>query len=152
MSNSEPVVKTEKLEKIYDVEGIKTHALRGVDLELQQGEFAALAGPSGSGKSTLLDLIGALHKPTSGEVWLKGRALSELTKDKLAEIRLREIGFVFQAFNLIPVLTVIENASFVMELCGIPQSERHAKAVAVLKTLEIDEYASRFPNKLSGGQ
>ena len=150
--SKESVIRTEALEKIYESNGIKTHALRGIDLVLEAGEFAALAGPSGSGKSTLLDLIGALLKPTAGEVWLKGQALSELSRDEQAQLRLREVGFVFQAYNLIPVLTVLENAAFVMELLGISQAERHRKAMDVLKTLEVDEYASRFPNKLSGGQ
>ena len=148
--SKESVIRTEALEKIYESNGIKTRALRGIDMALEAGEFAALAGPSGSGKSTLLDLIGALLKPTAGDVWLKGQALSELSRDEQAQLRLREVGFVFQAYNLIPVLTVLENAAFVMELLGISQAERHRKAMDVLKTLEIDEYASRFPNKLSG--
>ncbi len=146
------IVQTENLEKIYSVDGVETHALRGVDLELRQGEFAALAGPSGSGKSTLLDLIGGLLQPTSGKVWLRGLLLNDLSKEKLADLRLREIGFVFQAYNLIPVLTVVENASFVMELQGISAEERRSRTLEILKTLEIDEYADRFPNKLSGGQ
>ncbi len=146
------VVKAEGLTKIYVEDGVETPALRGVDLEIRRGEFAALAGPSGSGKSTLLHLIGGLLTPTAGRVWLNGRRLDELSRDELAELRLREIGFVFQAYNLIPVLTVLENAAFVLELQGVPAAERRRRALELLKTLEIAEYADRFPNKLSGGQ
>lgn len=146
------VVRTEKLEKIYRTDEVETPALRGVDLILEEGEFAALAGPSGSGKSTLLHLIGGLAEPTAGKVWVRGKLLSELSRDERAELRLKEIGFVFQAYNLIPVLTVLENAQFVMELQGIPPKERQRKAIKVLKTLEMEGYLNRFPHKLSGGE
>ena len=146
------VVQTERLEKTYRTDSVETLALRGVDLELTRGEFAALAGPSGSGKSTLLHLVGGLLSPSSGSIWLNGHRLNELDANDLAEVRLREIGFVFQAYNLIPVLTVLENAAFVMELQGISSKERRQRALDVLKTLGVDAYAERFPNKLSGGQ
>lgn len=146
------VVRTEGLEKTYRTDSIETPALRGIDLELNRGEFAALAGPSGSGKSTLLHLIGGLLSPSSGVIWLNRHRLNELDANELAEVRLREIGFVFQAYNLIPVLTVMENAAFVMELQGLSSRERRQRAMEVLKTLGVDEYAERFPNKLSGGQ
>jgi putative ABC transport system ATP-binding protein len=100
----------------------------------------------------LLHLIGGLLKPTSGRVWLNGRPVHELSRDELAELRLREIGFVFQAYNLIPVLTVLENAAFVLELRGVAAAERRRQALEILRELEIEEYAERFPNKLSGGE
>lgn len=151
-ADEEFVVRTEALEKIYKTDAVETPALRGVDLTLERGEFAALAGPSGSGKSTLLHLIGGLLLPTAGHIWLNGHRVDELSRDRLSELRLREIGFVFQAYNLIPVLTVLENAAFVMELQGVPAKERRRRAMNILETLEIAQFAARFPNKLSGGQ
>ena len=146
------VVRTERLSKSYLADGIETPALRGVNLEIRPGEFAALAGPSGSGKSTLLHLIGGLLRPTSGQVWIEGQALGDLAPDQLARLRLRRIGFVFQAYNLIPVLTALENTEFVMELQGVPERQRRERALELLSILEIADYADRFPNKLSGGQ
>lgn len=146
------VVRTEQLEKTYVVDHIETPALRGVDLTIKRGEFTALAGPSGSGKTTLLHLIGGLLEPTSGRIWLNDRLLNELSPDERAEFRLRHVGFVFQAYNLIPVLTVLENAAFVMELQGIAPEERRRRAMEILKTLEIAQYTNRLPNRLSGGQ
>jgi len=146
------VVRTEGLEMVYRTGEIETPALRGIDLVIQRGEFVALAGPSGSGKSTLLHIIGGLLRPTAGRVWLNGRCLNELSPDELAELRLREVGFVFQAYNLIPVLTALENAEFVMELQGVPPRERRERAMAVLRALEIAELADRLPDQLSGGE
>lgn len=148
----EEVIRTEKLEKIYEVDGIQTRALRGVDLTLKKGEFTALAGPSGSGKSTLLDIIGGILQPTSGQIWLNDQLINDLSKEAMAELRLNEIGFVFQAYNLIPVMTVLENASFVLELQGISANERKRRTMELLEALDIEEYADRLPNKLSGGQ
>ena len=148
----EVVVRTVGLTKTYVEDGVETPALRGVDLEIRRGEFAALAGPSGSGKSTLLHLIGGLLKPTEGEIWLGERPVHEMPKDELADLRLHEIGFVFQAYNLIPVLTVLENAAFVLELQGVPAAERRRRALEILEELEVAQYADRFPNKLSGGE
>ena len=151
-TNDDVVVRTEELAKTYRSDSVETPALRGVDLALDRGEFAAMAGPSGSGKSTLLHLIGGLLSPSSGAIWLNGHRLNELDANELAEVRLREIGFVFQAYNLIPVLTVMENAAFVMELQGISSKERRQRSMEVLQTLGVDGFADRFPNKLSGGQ
>ena len=146
------VVRTKDLIKTYTADGIETPALRGVSLEIQAGEFTALAGPSGSGKSTLLHLIGGLLLPTSGEVWIEDQLLSELTPDQRAQLRLRRVGFVFQAYNLIPVLTARENAEFVLELQNVAPDQRRARAIDVLKDLDMDTLADRPPNKLSGGQ
>jgi putative ABC transport system ATP-binding protein len=137
---------------VYRAGGVETPALNGIDLIIRRGEFVAVAGPSGSGKSTLLHIIGGLLRPTEGRVWVNGRLLNGLSPDELADLRLREVGFVFQAYNLIPVLTAIENAEFVMELQGIPAKRRKERALEVLAALEIDGLAARRPGELSGGQ
>jgi len=150
--SSSALMRTEDLWKVYRTGIAETPALRGVDLELGKREFTATAGPSGSGKSTLLHLLGGLDRPTSGEIYLDGQALSGLSKDELARLRLTRIGFVFQAYNLIPVLTVLENTAFVLELQGVPYRERIARARAVLAELGVEKYAHQFPNNLSGGE
>jgi putative ABC transport system ATP-binding protein len=148
----ETVVEARELGKVYVTGTVRTPALNGVDVTLSRGEFAAMAGPSGSGKSTLLHLLGALDVPTAGEVFVCGTALSALSRPQLAQLRLRHVGFVFQAYNLIPVLTVLENAMFVLELQGVPLVKRRERALAVLTELGVDKYARQFPNKLSGGE
>lgn len=147
-----PILNVKNLTKIYKVDTVETPALRGVNLEVNQGEFAALAGPSGSGKSTLLHLMGGLDKPTSGEVWLGGERIDGLNRTQLADLRLWNVGFVFQAYNLIPVLTALENTAFVLELRGEAKSEREEKALTALETLGMKDFAARRPNQLSGGQ
>jgi len=151
MSNS-PLIRTVDLEKTYVTETIETPALRGVSLELHTGEFTAVAGPSGSGKSTLLHLLGGLDRPTAGEIYLDGVPMSGLSKDQLARLRLTSLGFVFQAYNLIPVLTVLENTAFVLELQGIVRGERIARARRILGELGIEEYADQYPHRISGGE
>jgi len=146
------VVQTKNLTKIYSSNGIETPALKEVSFDVQPGEFTALAGPSGSGKSTLLHLIGGLLLPTSGEIWIEDQKINDFNPDQLAELRLNRLGFVFQAYNLIPVLSARENTEFVMELQGVSESERKKHAMDVLKTLEMQDYVDRMPNKLSGGQ
>jgi putative ABC transport system ATP-binding protein len=140
------------LEKTYRVGEVETHALRGVDLTVAPGEFTAIAGPSGSGKSTLLHLMGALDEPSAGEVILEGRRIDRLNRRSAARMRLDNLGFVFQAYNLIPVLTALENAAFVLELRGMGRRDREARAMAALDDLGMAEYADRRPNQLSGGQ
>jgi len=151
MSNN-PLIKTVDLQKTYVTETIETPALRGVSLELHKGEFTAVAGPSGSGKSTLLHLLGGLDRPTGGDIFLEGQAMSKLSKDQLAKLRLTNIGFVFQAYNLIPVLTVLENTAFVLELQGVVRSKRIEQAKKILGELGIDKYADQYPNRISGGE
>jgi len=151
MSNN-PLIRTMDLEKTYVTEAIETPALRGVSMELHTGEFTAVAGPSGSGKSTLLHLLGGLDRPTSGEILLDGVAMSSLSKDQLSRLRLTRIGFVFQAYNLIPVLTVLENTAFVLELQGIVRSERIKRAKKILGELGIEQYADQYPQRISGGE
>ncbi len=149
---TEAVVEARGVHKVYVAGTVQTPALNGVDVTLSRGEFAAMAGPSGSGKSTLLHLLGGLDRPTDGEIYLDGRAMSGLSKDELARLRLTRIGFVFQAYNLIPVLTVVENTAFVLELQGIPYRERLRRARAILAELGVEKYANQFPNRLSGGE
>lgn len=140
------------LRKTYRVGDVVTTALDGVDLEVQRGEFTAVAGPSGSGKSTLLHLMGALDRPDGGEVVLDGRRIDALERQEAARMRLQHLGFVFQAYNLIPVLSALENAAFVLELRGVGKAERERKAREALAALGMEGFEDRMPNQLSGGQ
>ena len=151
MSNN-AILQTKDLHKVYSTEAVETPALNGVSLELHEKEFTAIAGPSGSGKSTLLHLLGGLDRPTSGEILLQGKPMSALSKDQLAKLRMTNIGFVFQAYNLIPVLTVLENTAFVLELQGVVRSERIKRSRKILAELGIEQYANQFPNRISGGE
>ncbi|HED04874.1 MAG TPA: ABC transporter ATP-binding protein [Candidatus Fraserbacteria bacterium] len=146
------LIRTEGLEKIYRLDHVEVPALRGVDLTIEGEEFLAIAGPSGSGKTTLLNLIGGLDRPTAGQVFLEEQEITRLNKSRLAELRLRKIGFVFQAYNLLPVLTALENVEYVMLLQGIAAGERRQRALAILGEVGLAEYANRFPNLMSGGQ
>ncbi len=146
------IYSVKNLQKDYKLGDVTTRALRGVDLEIDEGEFTAIAGPSGSGKSTLLHLMGALDIPSQGEVWLNSQRIDRLSKLESAKLRLHNIGFVFQAYNLIPVMTALENAAFVLELRGVSKKEREAKALAALEALDMASFADRRPNQLSGGQ
>lgn len=148
----EPILSVKNLTKVYRADSVETVALRGVDLEVGAGEFTAIAGPSGSGKSTLLNLMGGLDHPTGGEVWLAEERIDHLDRNRLAHLRLWNIGFVFQAYNLIPVLTALENAAFVLELRGIARPERDRRALEALDHLGIADLAGRRPNQLSGGE
>ena len=147
-----PLFEVKNLKKTYRIGEVTTDALRGVDLTIEKGEFTAIAGPSGSGKSTLLHLMGGLDAPTSGEIYLNGQRIDQLSKREGAALRLARLGYVFQAYNLIPVLTAVENAAFVLELRGVDRREREAKALASLRSLDMEEFADRRPNQLSGGQ
>jgi putative ABC transport system ATP-binding protein len=146
------LLEAKNLEKIYTIGNVATPALRGASLSVQKGEFTAIAGPSGSGKSTLLHILAGLDKPTSGEVYLEGQRIDGKTVTELAKMRLSQFGFVFQAYNLIPVLTALENAAFVLELQGVAKKERDIKAMEALDILGMSEYRDRRPNQLSGGQ
>ena len=147
-----PILEARQLCKTYSTRGVETPALVGLDLEIDEREFTALAGPSGSGKTTLLNLFGALDEPTSGEVRLDGERLADLSARELSELRLRKLGFIFQAYNLIPVLTARENVEFVMELQGVPAAERRSRADELLAEVEIAELADKRPLEMSGGQ
>jgi putative ABC transport system ATP-binding protein len=138
--------------KTYAVRGVETTALRGVSLAIEAGEFTVLAGPSGSGKTTLLNLFGALDAPSSGRVAIDGQDLAALSRAELARLRLGKLGFVFQAFNLIPVLSARENVEFVMELQGVAVAERRARALAILAEVGLAELTDKRPLEMSGGQ
>jgi putative ABC transport system ATP-binding protein len=143
---------TEGLWKTYEMGGEKLHALCGIDLTIRKGEYVAVMGPSGSGKSTLMNLIGCLDTPTSGKYWLAGRLVSELDDDELAAIRNKEIGFVFQTFNLLPRATALHNVELPMIYNGTPSEERLARAKRALEAVDLGERMFHKPNELSGGQ
>jgi putative ABC transport system ATP-binding protein len=138
--------------KRYRQGRVQVTALNGVSLAIERGAFIALAGPSGSGKTTLLNIIGGLDSADEGSVRVAGRELAHLTPAQLAEMRLRMVGFVFQAYNLIPVLSALENVEFVMLLQGVPAAERRARARAILAEVGLGEMGDRRPAELSGGQ
>jgi len=146
------VIEIEKLEKIYDESEVKVHAVRGIDLSFEQGEFAAIVGPSGSGKTTLLNMLGGLDNPTTGKITIGGIDISSLKSSKLINFRLSNIGFVFQAYNLIPVLTAKENVEFIMHLQGKPKTERDARTKELLESVGLGDRLDSRPSKLSGGQ
>lgn len=146
------IIKTEGLTKVYNSDQVPVHALRGVDLEINKGEFTAIVGPSGSGKTTLLNIIGGLDTPTGGRVMVHGTNLSTLSDSELIDFRLHHIGFVFQAYNLIPVLTSIENVSFVMQMQGKPAREYNAKSRQLLEEVGLSDKIHKRPSELSGGQ
>jgi len=147
-----PVLEARGVRKVYRGDGVETEALRGVDLAVERGEFTALVGPSGSGKSTLLHLLAGLDVPTEGEVFLDGVRVDRLSRAARARLRLEKVGLVFQAYNLLPVLTALENAAFVLELRGVPRREREEKALAALAALGLKDKAHRYPRQLSGGE
>ena len=149
---ADDVVVVENVEKTYTEQGVPVRALRGVSLTVPRGAFGVLAGPSGSGKTTLLNLIGGLDSPTNGRIVVDGAELSKLSKRDLANIRLTKIGFVFQAYNLIPVLTALENTEFVMVLQGHDPGSRRRRAMEILADVGLAEFAHRRPNQMSGGQ
>jgi putative ABC transport system ATP-binding protein len=146
------IVHLQNVTKDYGQGQALTHALRGVNLELEAGEFTAMAGPSGSGKSTLLNIIGGLDRPTSGKVEVDGQELVTLSKTELGLLRRNRLGFIFQSYNLIPVLTALENAEYVLMLQGIPTQERRQRVREVLKEVGLEGLENRYPRQLSGGQ
>lgn len=147
------VVEVENVTRVYEERGQPSAAaLRGVSLKVEKGEFMALAGPSGSGKTTLLNLIGGLDVATSGKVMIDGRSLSGLSRVELADLRRDRIGFIFQAYNLVPVLTASENAGYVLELKGVGAAERRAKVKAVFERMGLGAFLDSRPLKMSGGQ
>jgi putative ABC transport system ATP-binding protein len=148
-----PVIEVRHVTKDYVEKGqVTTHALRGVDLAVERGEFMAIAGPSGSGKTTLLNLIGALDTATSGSIAVDGREIAGLSQTELSDLRRDRIGFVFQAYNLVPVLTAAENAEYVMELKGIAAADRHKRVSALFARMGIEDLMATRPLKMSGGQ
>ncbi|MDF9797878.1 putative ABC transport system ATP-binding protein [Catalinimonas alkaloidigena] len=152
MDQEKEVISTENLSKVYADHVVPVKAVNGVSLKIRKGEFTALVGPSGSGKTTLLNLIGGLDYPTSGKVYVNGIDISTMKKNRLIDFRLNNIGFVFQAFNLIPVLTAKENIEFVMLLQKKSRQERDQRVVELLKEVGLEDRMNSRPSELSGGQ
>jgi putative ABC transport system ATP-binding protein len=146
------VIRAENLWRTYQMGAEEIHALRGVSFTIGKGEYVAVMGPSGSGKSTLMNLIGCLDTPTSGTYVLRGKVVSEMDDDELAAIRNREIGFVFQTFNLLPRATALHNVELPLVYAGIPREERLEKAKAALEMVDLGDRVEHRPNELSGGQ
>jgi putative ABC transport system ATP-binding protein len=146
------IVECTDIKKAYQQGKIAVQALRGVNLSIEKGGFVALAGPSGSGKTTMLNIIGGLDSPDSGNVMVDGNALGDMNQSELADLRLHKVGFVFQAYNLIPVLSALENVEFVMLLQGIPATERRQRAMAILDEVGLEGLYDRRPAELSAGQ
>lgn len=146
------IVETRYLTKTYEQNAIKVHALSDISVNIEAGEFTVMVGPSGSGKTTLLNHIGALDTPTSGDILISGQSLSQLTHSQLTSLRLWKIGFIFQEYNLISVLTAKENVEYVMLLQGLDAKERRRRAEAILSEVGLADMANRRPNELSGGQ
>ena len=146
------IIVTRNLQREYDMGGEIVRALRGVDITIRRNEFVAIMGPSGSGKSTLMNMIGCLDTPTRGEYWLNGHRVSELEDNELARIRDKEIGFVFQTFNLLPRATALHNVELPLVYAGVPGKERKARAVDALTQVGLADRMEHRPNELSGGQ
>lgn len=148
----ETLIKASKISKVYQKTSIPVHALNNVDLTIEEGEFTAIVGPSGCGKTTLLNVLGGLDHPTSGKVEVAGTDITEMKDSDLIDFRLRNIGFVFQAYNLIPVLTALENVEFIMLLQKRDKHERNARARELLEHMSMGDKMNNRPGELSGGQ
>jgi putative ABC transport system ATP-binding protein len=150
--NLPPVIKLEQLTKVFATDEVETHALADVSIEIARGEYVSIAGPSGCGKSTLLSIVGLLDTPTSGSYVLNGRPVTDLTQAERAKVRNREIGFIFQSFNLIGDLSVFENVELPLTYRGMPGSERRDRVAAALERVGMAHRAKHYPSQLSGGQ
>jgi putative ABC transport system ATP-binding protein len=150
--NGMAAVRSENLWKVFAHDGIRVEAVRDVTFRIEPGEFVVLAGPSGSGKTTLLNLIGGLTRPTDGRVWVADTEITSLSEKNLARLRLERLGFVFQAYNLLPVLTALENAEFTLLLQDVPEDERRRRVERLFDRIGIAGLEDRRPSKLSGGQ
>jgi putative ABC transport system ATP-binding protein len=146
------MIEVRGVEKTYRQGEVDVHALRGVDMEVDDGEFSVLAGPSGSGKTTLLNMIGGLDHPTEGHVDIDGTRITDMSRSEAADYRLEHVGFVFQAYNLVPVLTAYENAEFVLMMQGVPKRKRREIVVPMLEEVGLEGMLDRKPTELSGGQ
>jgi len=147
-----PIITVRDLTKVYNADKVPVRALNGVNLDFERGEFSAIVGPSGSGKTTLLNILGGLDDPTAGTVDVNGQLLSAMSGSESSRFRLQHIGFVFQAYNLIPVLTAKENVAFILQIQGLPTSQCYKRAMDLLDAVGIAEKADKRPAELSGGQ
>lgn len=145
-------VHTNDVSRVYQENAVPVYALRGVSMSVEKGEFVSVVGPSGSGKSTLLQLIGGLDRPTNGELTIEDTMLGSLSESELTELRLFKIGFVFQAYNLIPVLSAVENVEFILQLQGVDKKSRRERATEALQSFGLEELIDRRPGEMSGGQ
>lgn len=152
LTKDQPIVRLGHIRKTYLQGKVEVHAINDVSLDIQKGDFAALCGPSGSGKTSLLNLIGGLDVPDTGSVWVDGVDLASLSRTELAEVRKNRIGFVFQAYNLIPVMTAFENAAFVLDLQGGDAENIRQRVMQVLKDVGLEGLEQRRPDEMSGGQ
>jgi len=150
--DGEDIIRMEGIRKVYDTGKIRVEALKGIDLVVEKGEFVAVVGPSGSGKSTLMNLIGCLDTPTSGDYFLAAEKVAGLTRDQLADVRNRRVGFVFQAFNLLPQITALENVEMPLLFGGVPPKKRRERAAEVLAKVGLADRMDHKPTELSGGQ
>jgi putative ABC transport system ATP-binding protein len=150
--SKERLIVAEDIQKEFREDDIVVDAVRGIDLTVEAGEFTAVVGPSGSGKTTFFNLISGLERPTAGKVWLKNQLVSEMSGRELADFRRDHVGFIFQAYNLIPVLTVEENIEYIMLLQGVSREERRERVRKILAEIEMEGFEKRFPPKISGGQ
>ena len=149
---SEFAVQTTDVTRIYGTETVPVYALRGVSLDVEVGEFVSIVGPSGSGKSTLLHVIGGLERPSEGEITVGDTVLGSCSDNELTDVRLYKMGFVFQAYNLIPVLSAVENVEFILQLQGVGKNERRERAQEALRTFGLEDLFDRRPGEMSGGQ
>ncbi|MCF7804396.1 MAG: ABC transporter ATP-binding protein [Candidatus Marinimicrobia bacterium] len=151
-SQTDNVIVTDGVEKTYEDNGVAVHAVRGIDLTIKKGEFTAIVGPSGSGKTTFLNVVSGLDTASKGKIWLDGNLVSEMSGKELSDFRRDHIGFIFQAYNLIPVLSVEENVEYIMLLQGVPKEKRHHRVLDILGQVGLSGFEDRLPTKLSGGQ
>jgi putative ABC transport system ATP-binding protein len=152
VTSSQSLIRLEGIQKVFYTDEVETHALSEVHLEVRRGEYVAISGPSGCGKTTLLSLLGLLDTPTGGEYWLDGKPVAQLSPAERAGIRNREIGFIFQAFNLIGDLTVYENVELPLTYRGLPPAERKQRVMSALEKVGMSHRVKHFPAQLSGGQ
>jgi putative ABC transport system ATP-binding protein len=146
------IIQCQGITKVYHQGSVEVPALRGIDLVIEKGDFATLVGPSGSGKTTLLSIIGGLDKPSAGEVLVDGEQIVQMDKNRSADLRLHKIGFVFQSYSLVPVLSALENVEFILQLLHVPALERARRAREMLKEVGLEGLENRRPSRLSGGQ
>ncbi len=152
MAERIPAVKVVDVHKIYHLRGEEVHALRGINLEVPHGEYLSVMGPSGSGKTTLFNMVGGIDSPTKGTIFIDGVDLSKIPSKSMAWLRCRKIGYIFQTFNLIPVLTALENVALPMIFLGVPRAEREKKAAELLRSVGLGDRLDHRPTELSGGQ